>query len=106
METKIIILNALKYADKKTGKDCTRLGFIFGDSENIQLTEKFKGLSELSVFYSTGPKAGEVFDIISEELIMKLVDATISEMPNPINPLKSTKVITSIKYKDHVYNLV
>lgn len=103
MNTKenILIIDAMKYVDKKTGEIKSRVGFIFNSDKHLKSTDKFVGFNELSCFYD-----GDIVSKLSTELIMKPVIGIFEVKTNQSNPMKTNSILTAIEYKGNVYNLL
>ncbi len=101
MEEKILIVNSLVFADKKTGEVKTRLDFIFVDPEKFTMNKSFKGYPKGSCFYS-----GNLLEKFPNELFMNSVLGTLVSKPNTYDPMKSSLVLKSLKYKDRVFSLL
>lgn len=103
MNTKelIIIIDAIRYIDKKTGEIKTRIGFVFGSEKHLKKTDKFVGFSELSCFYD-----GDLIERIPKEVIMKPIEATFEIRNNQSNPMKSSAILSSYEFKGNVYKLL
>lgn len=97
----IRVLNVMCYKDKQTEALKTRIGFIFTGKEQLVNGPKFKGFSELSCYYD-----GNLIDRIPIDLICSPVTATLQTRSNPSNPMKSSKIIKDIEYKNNVYSLL
>lgn len=102
MKTKIMILNVLAYEKKDTGKKGTRLGLIFTNEDSLQDVEKFKGFSEISLFYD----GHEVFNKIPSNWIGRHITAYIKDISSPINPMRTKQIISSIQYENDTIDLI
>lgn len=93
MELHAIILNVLKYTDKKTNKDKLRIGYILSDENSFQNTDKFKGYSELSYFCDDL----ELFQKIDKSFILNNCIFTFDEVSYPSNPLRKYLKLIDIR---------
>lgn len=98
MKCKAILLNCLNY--KKDGKVGTRIGFVLCDHNDEN--DRFKGCSELSVFYNTDA----IFNKIPKEMLLTPVDVTLRAISSFKNPLKSTLTIESISCNGRTVNIL
>lgn len=96
---KLLILNACRY--EKEGKWKSLINFIFANTENLTVTDKFKGFADLTVYYDT-PVA---YEVLPEEMMGQVVEATFEDKSSTYNPLKKRTVLSSIAYKGQTYNL-
>ena len=103
MNTKerILIIDAMRYTDKKTGEIKSRVGFIFNTEKHFKNTEKFLGFNELSCFYD-----GDVVAKLKSDFIMKDVIGIFEVKTNASNPMRTSSILTAIEYKGNVYNLL
>ena len=99
MNTKITILNVLKY--EKEGRKGTRIAIIFPDKNNIQSRDSFKGFADISVYYDNH----DVFNAIPVDIIGRECEAILEEKVNPNNPLRRSTVIKSISCNGKEYKL-
>jgi len=99
MNVQIMLLNVLKYENEK-GKG-TRLGLIFCEKDSLQSTDKFKGFSEVSLFYDA-----DVFDKIPADFIGRPVKAYIVERASKSNPLRKNQIISSLEYENRTIDLL
>ena len=99
METRIKILNVLKY--EKDGQVHTRLGFILDGKETIRDSEKFKGYPELANFYD-----GTVFDKIPVTTIGETVMAKFKNIQDVRNPMSVRQIVEAIKVNGSYINLL
>ena len=102
MKTNIMLLNVLAYEKKDTGKNGTRLGLIFTEKESLQDTDKFKGFSEISLYYD----GHEVFNKIPLNWIGRPITAYIKEVTNPSNPMRKKQVISCLEYENNSIDLL
>lgn len=102
MKTNIMLLNVLAYEKKETGKKGTRLGLIFSEKESLQDTDKFKGFSEISLYYD----GHEVFDKIPLSWIGRPLVAYIKDVSSPSNPIRKKQVISSLEYENNTIYLL
>lgn len=100
MKSNIVILNVCRYT--KDGKDKSLISFFFANEENLRLTDKFKGYSDLKLFYDNT----NAFDKLPVDVIGKVVSATIEDKSSTFNPLRKSSVITCIEYKGIKYDLL
>lgn len=98
---KILIIDAMKYVDKKTGEIKSRVGFIFNTEKHFKSTDKFLGFNELSCFYD-----GDIINKIPKDAIMAPVEGIFEVKTNQANPMKTSSILTGIEYKGNVYNLL
>lgn len=103
MNTKenILIIDVMRYADKKTGEIKSRVGFIFNSDKHLKNTEKFLGFNELSCFYD-----GDVVAKLSQDLIMKPVVGIFEVKTNASNPMRTSSILTAIEHKGNVYHIL
>ena len=99
MKTQIMLLNVLKYENEK-GKG-TRVGLIFCEKDSLQSTEKFKGFSEISLYYDV-----DVFDKIPTDFIGRQLTAYIIERSSKTNPLRKSQIISSLEYDNRTVDLL
>lgn len=99
MKVQVMLLNVLKYENEK-GKG-TRVGLIFCEKDSLQTTDKFKGFSEISLFYDS-----DVFEKIPVDFIGRPVTAYIVEKSSSKNPLRKTQVINSLEYENRTIDLL
>lgn len=102
MKTNIMLLNVLAYEKKETGKKGTRLGLIFSEKESLQDTDKFKGFSEISLYYD----GHEVFNKIPVSWIGRPLIAYIKEISNPSNPMRKKQVISCLEFENNSIDLL
>lgn len=100
MEVEIMILNKMKY--EKDGRQKSRLGYIFCNSQGFSDREKFKGFSELAIFGDDS----KYFDMIPDNFIGQKCIAKIVECPNPSNPMRSRREFSQITYNGKTVYLV
>ena len=103
MNTKenILIIDVMRYVDKKSGEIKSRIGFVFNSEKHLKNTEKFLGFNELSCFYD-----GDVVCKLNPDLIMKPVIGIFEVKTNASNPMRTSSILTSIVYKGNVYSLL
>lgn len=99
MKVQVMLLNVLKYENEK-GKG-TRVGLIFCEKDSLQSTDKFKGFSEISLFYEI-----DVFDKIPVDFIGRPVTAYIVEKSSTKNPLRKQQIISSLEYDNRIIDLL
>lgn len=99
MKAQVMLLNVLKYENEK-GKG-TRVGIIFCEKDSLQNSEKFKGFSEVSLFYDV-----DVFDKIPTDFIGRPVTAYITERSSAKNPLRKSQIISSLEYDNRSIDLL
>lgn len=102
MKTNILLLNVLAYEKKDTKKKGTRLGLIFTDKDSLQDAEKFKGFSDVSLYY----EGHDVFNKIPVSWIGRPLTAYIKEISNPSNPMRKKQVISCIEYENNSIDLL
>lgn len=102
MKIGVTILNVLKYEDKKTGLPKVRIGYILTEKDAIRETEKFKGLSELSLFLDDA----SVFDKVKTEYLLTPVQFVLDEKTSPVDPFKKVAVLKQIITKNETISLV
>lgn len=102
MKTNIMLLSVLAYEKKETEKKGTRLGLIFSEKESLQDTDKFKGFSEISLYYD----GHEVFNKIPVSWIGRPLIAYIKEISNPSNPMRKKQVISCLEYENNSIDLL
>lgn len=102
MKTNILLLNVLAYEKKDTKKKGTRLGLIFTDKDSLQDTEKFKGFSDVSLYYD----GHDVFNKIPVSWIGRPLTAYIKEISNRSNPMRKKQVISCIEYENNSIDLL
>lgn len=100
MKTQIMLLNVLAY--EKEERKGTRVGLIFVEKDSLQDSQKFKGFSEINLFYD----GHDVFNKIPTSFIGRPVTAYIKEITNPINPMKKRQIISSIEYENNTIDLL
>ena len=100
MKVQVMLLNVLAY--EKDEKKGTRLGLIFCEKDSVQDTVKFKGFTEVSLFYD----GHEVFEKIPTDFIGRPVTAYITEKSNARNPFKKTQIISSLEYENNTISLL
>lgn len=100
MKENILILGVRKFKNDK-GLYSTRLSFIFAKKDKMCLSENYKGFIDLAQYYD----GTDVFDLLPNEIIGEVVEATLDIVPNRINPLKQNTIITSINFNNKVYKL-
>lgn len=93
MKLNVVILNVMKFKDKKTNKEKVRIGYFFNGQDSIELGNNFKGVAELS--YYTDDLSW--FDIISKDMILTSCIMEFEEKRYPNNPLKTYMVLKDIK---------
>lgn len=102
-ELKVIIQNVLKYEDKENkGTYKTRLGYFVADKSQIQSTEKFKGIAELSIFTNDT----KLFDSLKAEHMGQGATLKFVEQASPRNPLRTYLVLKEIDFKDEIISLL
>ena len=99
IQEEIIILNVLKY--KKDDKSGCRLSFVYSDEDKFQVSDSYKGLTEISLFYKS-----DVFKKISPEIIFKPVIGTFEERKDFRNPLTTRLVLTKIETENDEIDLL
>ena len=99
MKEKIVLLNACSY-ENANGKG-TRVGFIFGDQDKVQKTQKFVGYAEMAGYYEP-----DVFSRIEPDMIGQPVIGTFKNVQDIKNPLKTRQMLESFEYKGNVVNLL
>lgn len=99
MKAQVMLLNVLKYENEK-GKG-TRVGLIFCEKDSLQNADKFKGFTEVSLFYDV-----EVFDKIPVDFIGRQVTAYIVERSSTKNPLRKSQVIKTLEYDNRTIDLL
>lgn len=97
-----MLLNVLAYEKKETGKKGTRLALIFSEKESLQDTDKFKGFSEISLFYD----GHEVFEKIPINWIGRPLIAYIKDVSSPSNPMRKKQVISCLEYENNSIDLL
>lgn len=102
MNTKenILIINVIRYFDKKTGEIKSRIGFIFNSDKYLKNTDKFLGVNELSCFYDD-----DIVAKLPTDLILRPVVGIFEVKTNPSNPMITSSVLTAIEHKGNVYKL-
>lgn len=103
MNTKenILIIDVMRYVDKKTGEIKSRIGFIFNSDKHFKSTDKFLGFNELSCFYE-----GDIVAKIPQEAIMKPVVGIFEIKANQSNPMKTSSILTGFELKGNVHNIL
>lgn len=93
MRLNVVILNVMKYQDKKTNKDKIRIGYFCNGQDAIEIGNKFKGVSELSIY------SDDItwFDKITKDMILNSVVMEFEEKRYPNNPLKSYLTLKNIE---------
>lgn len=94
MEVSIILLNALKYKDKKTGEEKLRLGFCPIGKGTYRNTDNYLGYTELGAYCDNI----EVMSELKESDFMQGATLIGEEEISSVNPtkkyIKYTKLIT------------
>ena len=93
MEYQVELISCLVYEDKETKAKKTRLGYRMLDPKLIQVSDKFKGYSELS-FFLDGTK---LFDWLKGSDFGVQVTIKVTEVPSVSNPLRKSVVLQSVK---------
>lgn len=93
MKLNVVILNVMKYKDKKTNKEKVRIGYFCNGQDSIELTDKFKGVSELSIY----TEDTNWFEIISKDMILHTCIMEFEEKRYPNNPLKTYMNLKTIE---------
>jgi len=100
MKEKVLILNGVKYVDKKTGDSKAMLNVIFMNDESIADNKNFFGSQAIVISIDA-----EKFEIV-RQLKMQVVQAEIDFVNNSRNPLRPKTVVKSFKTQDgKVFNL-
>lgn len=97
MKLNVVILNALRYQDKESKKEKMRIGYALCDKNAVSIQEKFKGVSELSVFLDFSE---ELWNAITVDTIYTPSEFVFEENLNPRNPLKKILNLKSVKLKN------
>lgn len=95
LESKIYLLNATRYADKKTGEAKMILNYIFLNPESIANYAKFKGAQVQTEFVNSDDAFGSLDNYILRESTLKF-----SIEQNAKNPLKPRVNLVSLVGKD------
>lgn len=98
---KILILDVMRYADKKSGEIKSRLGFILCSQKHKKNTDNFKGFNELSCFYDL-----DILDKVPQDTILEPVDGIFELRPNQSNPMRTNSILVGFEYKGNVYKLL
>lgn len=88
MKTEIVILSYLK-GKSQNNKDYTKIQFAYG---NKQDTEKFKGVSILTMFYD----GHDVFNKLNSNLILKRVQGEFELKEDLYDPLACKKILKKV----------
>lgn len=94
MEIKIILINAMKYKDKESGKEKVRISYVPFGKGALRNDTNFKGFTELGGYSDKT----EILEQLKENDFMAEATLIGEEQTNPRNPFKKymklTKLIT------------
>lgn len=99
MKVDIVLIGARTY--DKEGKKNTRLVFVPVGKENLVVSTKQVGYSDLAEYYDT-----DVLKKIPTELIFQRVTGMFESQPYPTNPFKNRSRLVGIEHEGKVYNFV
>lgn len=91
MKSKIILLNCMRYVKKKDGKETplTRIQFLFAEYKQ---SENYIGAEPITCYY----KGHGAFNLITEDMLLKPIDAEFKEIKDYYNPLSTRQILKSI----------
>lgn len=90
MKSKIILLNYMKYIQKKGDKSpMTKIQFAFAD---LQKANSFNGVTVIDCYY----KGHDAFEKLSTDMLLKPLDAEFDIIDDYYNPLATKKILKSI----------
>lgn len=101
VQEKIIILNIMRWNKEEKGevKKGTRISFIMPD--NPSATNNFEGCAVIDQFYDDPA----IFNKINKDCILAECMATFTLRSNN-NPLKATRILSTLEFEDASINLV
>lgn len=102
MEFNVMLLSALRFTSKTSGKKLVRMDYIFTDKDTKSNGDNARGYFPQACFSENL----EVLDIIPMEWYGKQMIAICEERSYPNNPLETRKVITKLKFDEKVINLL
>lgn len=99
MKVDILIVGARTY--EKNGEKNTRLVFIPIGKDNLVVSNKQVGYTDLAEYYNT-----DILKKIPQEAVLNRVTGLFEDKPYAGNPFKSKSVLVGIEYENKIYNFV
>lgn len=102
MEIKIILINAMKYKDKTTGEEKTRISYIPVDKGALQSGINFKGYTDIGGYSNRT----DILDKLQESDFMNQAILIGEEVTNARNPFKKSMRLKQLVTKNATIDLL
>lgn len=102
MKLKVELLYCTRYTDDKTNQPKSLLNYRLLESNFITTTDKMKGYLVLLI----GSDTHKLFNFLKPEHFGQPAEIEVIEVPNPSNPMRTSKTLKSVKIGNDIISLL